>query len=96
MTKTIKPIKKYCPTCRRVPLIRHKHFWACPDCGGELWDGSWIPGGEVKISIPELMQGSSLGSSIPVAKRRRSSRSGRRRKKPIKRLPVRHWLDNYY
>lgn len=89
--KPTKPIKKYCPDCRRVPLTRHKHFWSCPTCGGELWDGNWIPGmeGVINISIPELMQG-----DIPI-KRRRTIRSGRRRRKPVKKS-LRHWLDDYY
>src|SRR5690554_7325969 len=51
----------------------------------------WIPGmeGVINISIPELMQG-----DIPI-KRRRTIRSGRRRRKPVKKS-LRHWLDDYY
>lgn len=89
MSKNNKPQKRYCPDCRRVPLVKHRSFWSCPTCGGELWDGVWVPGGrDEDVTIASLMM-------QPIMIKRRSSRSGRRRKKPLRRQPVRHWLDSY-
>lgn len=86
--------KRWCPDCRRVPLVRHRVFWSCPTCGGEMWEGNWIPGfRDEDVNIIGLMQGD-WQHSITI--KRRSSRSGRRRKKPVKRQPVRNWLDSYY
>lgn len=91
-----KPAKKFCPDCHRAPLTEHYNFWSCPDCGGELWDGQWYAGKkdqEVKIYISDFMQPVHV---IPP-KKRRSGKSGRRRKRQYRPRPSKApWLNDYF
>lgn len=82
---------KWCPNCRATQLVKRMYHWDCPCCGGELWGKVWFPGREGfedsrRVTLmPDEWKGR---GSKP-----RSSRSGRKRKKPTRR--PRCWLDNY-
>jgi len=64
-------------------------FWVCPRCGGEFWP----PDEQEEDERVQILACWKEDVKIPMIKKRRSNRSGRRRKtKPWKPLPSERWI----
>lgn len=73
-----------CPTCGE-PMRRDRkfNFWKCPNCKGEWWPED-EPDGNCSPALVSRYGGEIL-PIVPIPKKRRGNRkSGRRRRKPVK------------